>query len=227
MPRKNRPLDRTANHLRDTSIIVVACEDTHAVKQYFAKFRTRRIQYKFLPTEDGNSSPRAVIKRLDKYREEYAQEEGDELWVCIDADHWIHGNHQRELSQVLQECRQKGYGTAISNPCFEVWLLFHFADNDDKQLLEILGKPASATVSSKDRKLLRCAEVEKLLRKLAGNYNKTNVNRLNITANRVLKALGRAKRSDSGSGDVPNCPGSRVYKLIDSLIDRDAIDLGE
>ena len=87
MPRKHRPLDRASGAPRDTSIIVIACEDTHAVKQYFSKFRTRRVQYKVLPTTDCDSSPRAVIDRLNAYRSEYATEEHDELWICIDADH--------------------------------------------------------------------------------------------------------------------------------------------
>jgi hypothetical protein len=55
MPRKSRPLDRTTGLVRDSSIVVIACEDTHAVKQYFAKFRTRRVQFKVLPTEEGYS----------------------------------------------------------------------------------------------------------------------------------------------------------------------------
>lgn len=93
MPRKRRPLDRTSGVLRDASIVVIACEDTHAVKQYFAKFRAKRIQYMVLPTVDGNSSPRAVVERLNAYKEEYATEDGDELWICIDADHWVHGGH--------------------------------------------------------------------------------------------------------------------------------------
>jgi len=227
MPRKSRPLDRTAGVTRDTSIIVVACEDTHAVKQYFAKFRTRRIQYKILPTEDGKSSPRAVIQRLDKYRDDYAQEEGDELWICIDADHWIRGNHQRELSQVMQECRQKEYGIAISNPCFEVWLLLHFSDIDDKLLREVLEKPPSATVRSEDRDSLRCAEFENQLRKLPGGYNKSKVCMLSISGNQVIKAVERARGSDKSTGDIPDCPGTRVYKLIDALLHRDAIDVGE
>jgi hypothetical protein len=227
MPRKSRPLDRTAGVLRDASIIVVACEDTHATKQYFAKFRTRRIQYKVLPTEDNKSSPGAVIERLDRYRNDFAQEDGDELWVCIDADHWIHGNHQRELSRVLQECRQKEYGIAISNPCFEVWLLFHFTDIDDNLLRVILGKPPSSTVSSDDRDSLRCAEFEGQVRKHAGSYTKTKLSNLGLTVSQVKEATERARAGDSSTSDVPMCPGTRIYRLIDSLLNRDYIDLGE
>ena len=224
MPKKSRPLDRTSGAPRDTSIVVIACEDTHAVKQYFSKFRTRRVQYNILPTVDGDSSPRAVLERLDFYRSEFATEEHDELWICIDADHWIRGQHQREFSQMLQECRSKGYGVAISNPCFEVWLLMHFAEVDDSLLLELLGEEPSGVVTDDQRSSFRCDKFEARLRQAAGGYNKSNVARLRLTAEQVLQATERARRLD-GIGDVPNCPGTRVYKLIDALQQRDSIDL--
>jgi hypothetical protein len=224
MPRKSRPLDRTSGAPRDTSIVVIACEDTHAVKQYFAKFRTRRVQYKVLPTTDGNSSPQSVLKRLNEYKEEYATEVGDELWICIDADHWIRDQHQRELSRVLQECRSKGYGVAISNPCFEIWLLMHFSEVDDDLLLELLGEDPAGDLTDTQRASIRCDTFEKRLRDVAGGYNKSNVARLQITAQQVLKATERARRLD-GNSDVPNCPGTRVYKLIETLQRRDSIDL--
>lgn len=224
MPRKSRPLDRTSGALRDTSIVVIACEDTHAVKQYFSKFRTRRVQYKILPTVDGDSSPRAVMERLDFYRNEFATEKHDELWICIDADHWIRGQHQREFSQVLQESRSKGYAVAISNPCFEVWLLMHFAEVDDSLLLELLGEDPSGVVTDEQRLSLRCDKFEARLRQAAGGYSKSNVARIQLTVQQVLQATERARRLD-GTSDVPVCPGTRVYKLIDTLMQRDSIDL--
>lgn len=226
MPRKHRPLDRASGAPRDTSIIVIACEDTHAVKQYFSKFRTRRVQYKVLPTTDCDSSPRAVIDRLNAYRSEYATEEHDELWICIDADHWIRGTHQREFSQVLQECRSKGYGIAISNPCFEVWLLMHFMEVNDRLLLELIGEDTSSCLSDDQRASLRCDKFESRLRQEVGGYNKSNVARLPLTASQVLHAIDRARHADANAdSDVPTCPGTRLYKLLDTLRGRDSIDL--
>jgi hypothetical protein len=225
MPRKNRPLDRTTGVLRDSSIVVIACEDTHAVKQYFAKFRTRRVQYKVLPTEGGTSSPQSVIERLDLYRQEEQIGDGDELWICIDADHWIRGNHQRELADVLRQCRAKGYGIAISNPCFEVWLLLHFADINDGMLCELLGMDKSSQATPSDLLSLRCDKFEGKLRDIAGGYNKSNVARLPITAQQVLQAVERAIALDVDSGDIPSVPGTRAYKLISTLQRRDSIEL--
>ncbi len=224
MPRKSRPLDRTSGAPRDTDIIVIACEDTHAVKQYFAKFRTKRTQYKVLPTLDGKSSPRAVLERLNTYKAEYATEEGDELWICIDADHWIRGGHQAEFSQVLQDCHSKGYGIAISNPCFEVWLLMHFVEIDDAELCRILKRNSPEAVADDDKKSIRCDKIEARLRTCAGGYNKSNVARLSLTAEQVLHAIARARAVD-GTGDVPECPGTRVYLLVEKLQSRGSIEL--
>lgn len=225
MPRKKRPLDRTTGIERDASIVVVACEDTYAVKQYFAKFRTRRTQLTVLPTEDCRSNPRAVIERLHDHKRKYAQEEGDEFWFCIDADHWICGHHQRELSQVLQECRQKGYGIAISNPCFEVWLLLHFTEINDEIVLRMLGKNSSETVNIEELESLRCDSFVHELRNFAGQYNKSRVSALKLSAAQVRQATQRAQDRDTGNGDVPQVPGTRVYKLVESLLHRDSINL--
>lgn len=193
MPRKSRPLDRTTGLVRDSSIVVIACEDTHAVKQYFAKFRTRRVQFKVLPTEEGYSSPKAVVERLNRYRVEEQIGDEDELWICIDADHWIRGSHQRELAEVLRQCRSNGYGVAISNPCFEVWLLLHFVTIDDELLNTILGNAQNSTVSESDRQSIRCDGFEEHLRIVSGGYNKTNVGRLPITTLEVIQAMQRAR----------------------------------
>jgi len=226
MPRKSRPLERSDGAFRDSSIVVIACEDTHAVKQYFAKFRARRVQFRVLETDDGRSSPAAVIARLNKYCVDEQIGDEDELWMCIDADHWIRGNHQRELSQVLQECRNKGYGIAISNPCFEVWLLLHFIDVGDGLLSEMLGHASDQSITKAERSSIRCDKFESRLRAVAGGYNKSNVSRLSIEVSQVLEAIERARLLDDATSDVPICPGTRVYKLIDTLQQRDSIELG-
>jgi len=43
MPRRQRPLIRDSNMERDTSLIVIASEDTHAVERYFDRFKPRRV----------------------------------------------------------------------------------------------------------------------------------------------------------------------------------------
>jgi hypothetical protein len=207
MPRKPRPLDR-ASAERDASLIVIASEDTYAVEQYFRRFNVRRVQFKVLPTEDGRSSPEDVLVRLDEYKREYDIGEGDTLWLCTDTDHWAKPNHIGNLVRVLQECRQKEYGIAISNPCFELWLLLHFEDAAGLQ----------AGIS--------CEEVTRMLKKCRGGYTKGCCERLPLTGPGVEDAIGRARKMDADpSKDLPETPGTRVYRIVEALKQRDAIDL--
>jgi len=207
MPRKKRPLDRDSGVVRDASLVIIACEDTHAVKQYFARFRTRKVQFKVLPTQDGRSAPQEVLARLDRFKAETSIEDGDLFWVCIDTDHWVQANHIANLREVLQQCRQKGYDVAISNPCFELWLLLHFEEC-----------PNSAA--------LACSDVVVLLRRAAGGYQKSKCARLAINPSQVHQAVTRAKSIDLDPDDIlPKFPATRIYRLIEILRNRDAIRL--
>ncbi len=85
--RKKRPLDRSTSVVRDASLIVIASEDKYAVRQYFEFFRSTKIQFKVLETQDGKSAPEHVLTRLDEYMKEFDIGDGDEFWLVSDCDH--------------------------------------------------------------------------------------------------------------------------------------------
>lgn len=205
MPRKPRPLNRDQGVFRDASLIVIASEDTDAVMNYFAQFRVKRVQFKVLPTQDGKSSPDAVAKRLDQFRSEYATEENDQFWYCGDTDHWVKKSHIGNLTRVLQHCRQSNYRTAISNPCFELWLLLHYKDLD----VEI---PSNYS------------EIASQLAPAAGGYNKKNGCANKPTSQMVHDAVKRAKDL-SNESEIFSKVGSTVYLIVEELIQREAISL--
>ncbi len=206
MPRKKRPLERDNGVVRDASLVVVASEDTHAVKQYFGRFRPRRVQFRVLETEDGRSSPPDVMGRLDKFKDEFQIREDDQLWVCFDTDHWVEPGHIQNLAETIRLCKQKGYRLAISQPCFELWLLLHFVD----------FVPTGQ---------LNCSEVVTLLRQVVGGYQKSQVHRLPIDSDKVLQAVLRAKGIDTTVEPIPSSPSTRVYLLIEELLAREDITL--
>jgi len=49
-------------------------------------------------------------------------EQNDEVWAVFDRD-----EHSR-VYDAMQRCEKAGVGVALSNPCFEVWLILHFID---------------------------------------------------------------------------------------------------
>ncbi len=48
----------------------------------------------------------------------------DSVWVVFDRD-----DHP-SITQALAEVHAAGIGIAYSNPCFEIWLIYHFADHN-------------------------------------------------------------------------------------------------
>lgn len=203
MPRKRRALNRDTGVLRDASLVVIASEDTYAVKQYFERMQVRRVQVEVIATDDCRSSPKHVMKRLDDFRKENATEPGDQFWVCIDKDRWAGPSHIANLVEVLRECRTKGYSVTISSPCFELWLLLHFED-------------VTADIP------LSCKQIVQRLRDVAGGYAKNCCARLPIDLPMVHDAVSRAANLDTGE-DIPPVIGSRVYKIVETIGKRESL----
>jgi hypothetical protein len=197
--RKKRPIQRSEERTRDATLVVIASEDRFAVKQYFDLFHSTRIQFHVLETEDGKSSPEHVMARLEKYLDEYSVGAGDQFWLVLDTDHWIEGSHLPNLVEVVKRCRQKGISVALSNPCFELWLLLHFADF-----------PAESR--------LTCVQIGELIRAKTVTYNKTKVFNLPITQSRVSEAIGRARERFNPQDMIPTEPQTGVHLIIDDLM---------
>lgn len=206
MPRKKRPLERGNEFVRDAILIVIASEDEFAVELYFERFRTSRLKFRVLPTNDGRSSPQDISNRLDEFRAEFSLNEDDQLWFCGDVDHWAQPNHIPNLTAVLQHCRQCRYQVALSNPCFELWILLHFVDQPS-----IPEAP--------------CSGIAAELRQAAAGYSKSGGCGSPLTTDMVHDAIRRAKTLDTDPSDIPARPMTRVYRIVEELLKRQAIEL--
>lgn len=70
----------------------------------------------------GGFVPMSLVRRARKEAKANRRARGegfDEIWCVFDRDE--HPN----LEQAMREARDSGVCTALSNPCFEVWLLLH------------------------------------------------------------------------------------------------------
>jgi len=127
MPRKNRPYKRGEPH-RDARLFVIACEGKRE-KLYFEALVREALRVKIrvlAPTdeEDGKSAPNWVFQRAKAYVEEYGLQEDDQLWLVMDVDRWGEDN----LRDIAKECQErKSWNIALSNPCFELWLILHIS----------------------------------------------------------------------------------------------------
>lgn len=186
---------------RDAKLIILATEGTVTEPHYFSMFTTygdeffnpkvRRIDVLETPGKDesggGESAPPHVINRLLDYIKENDIKEDDKLWLVLDVDRW---KKQGVLGPVIAAAHAKGILVAISNPCFEVWLLCHFIDN-----LSEIGTLRSA------------------VRNNLGNV-KSKFD-LSVYKDQVRRAVDVARNSSGGSDpNIPDKFGSYVYKVI-------------
>jgi hypothetical protein len=112
--------------------ILIVCEG-HATEPDY--FRSLRHELRAGPIDikinDESGVPKTVVERaveLKKDAERTAKREKDsnrrydEVWCVFDVD--THPN----LPAALQQVAANGIHVALSNPCFELWILLHFED---------------------------------------------------------------------------------------------------
>ncbi len=203
--RRKRPLDRKAKPVRDASLVVIASEDKYAVRQYFDFFESTRIQFRVLEAQDGKSAPEHVLNRINEYIDEFEIGEGDTFWLVCDCDHWVEPNHIQNLTQVVRQCRQKGIQVALSNPCFDLWLLLHFTEYPAEDVLA-------------------CNEVAGRLRAAVGGYDKTKVYNLPIDDAKVSAAVQRASDM-TPMLEIPTRVQTAVHLIIQSLVQKRIISI--
>jgi len=198
--------------LRDSRLIIIAAEGEETEKKYFEglkeNYENPRVHVEVLDRLEASSDPAKVLRRLDKFRSDYnLRRDYDELWLVIDVDRW--GN--QKLSLVSQQCVQKHYRLAVSNPSFEIWLILH-VHSLDAYSPEI---QAELIANKKEGKRTR---LEQELLALLGSYNKTNPD-MNYFAPRVFDAISNARNADKNlENRWPNGLGTRVYLLAEEIV---------
>lgn len=197
---KKRPLDRESQTFRDDRLIIIACDDTYAPKQYFSFFKIPRLQIVVIEAPNGQSSSNHVLQRLD----EFSYEEDDERWLVLDTDHNISGTHQKTFTATLQAAKQKNINVALSRSCFEIWLLFHYLTAEE---IAPLGT---------------AKEVEQKLKGVLGAYDKTKLQFKDFPIHKLKEAITLSKAHDLtvGGGDIPTSTTTRVYKIWESIFNR-------
>jgi hypothetical protein len=146
-----------------------------------------------------SSSPQAVLKKMKKRLEQASLKNDDEAWLVIDKDQW----QDEQIRQLYNWSQEKpNYHLAVSNPCFELWLLLHF-DNGD----------GCATTKH---------DCEFKLKQYDSNYDK-NI-RTNLYEPHIADAVANAKRRDNQTKHKwAQTPGvTDVYHFVEHICKADS-----
>lgn len=215
MPREREELFRDSNSIEKEKIIVLAFEGNDTERIYFEDFKSS-VKYNdeliFLhllnrPKDDTNSAPNHVFKKLKKEaKDEFNFANNDELWMIIDTDRW------KNIPQIVNDCEIEGnMFVAVSNPCFEFWLLMHiknikeYSENELKLILE--NKKVTKSKNYVDTKIVE----------ILGSYNKTNPKPEQFFPT-VEKAITQAKELNYLDEAYPKQLGSHIYKLMEKIL---------
>ena len=126
---------------RDSRKIYIYCEGNRREYDYFRFFRglSSNVNIIAIPSKDGKTDPSKLMEAAktdffgsDDRNATFALDvkQKDMVWFAIDTDDW--GSKIGELRDFCmlrnKEVDSDVWNVAQSNPCFEIWLYYHFFD---------------------------------------------------------------------------------------------------
>lgn len=160
---------------RERAHLLVVCGGEKTEADYFAGLK--QLCRARVTVKSKGDSPLKLVGYAARLRDQY-REEFDEVWCVVDV--------------AKAEADKLGVELAISNPCFEFWLLLHFRDPCG---------PAKA-----------CKEIAGHLKKCLDCYDKTQLNFAHF-AEKVPVAVERARKIDPAGN-----PSTGVWRLVDKFM---------
>jgi hypothetical protein len=198
-PRRNRDRKpgRRAPFRDPKPVILIVCEGKRTEPEYLKGFvtacRNPRVRIEVVA---GRGDPKSLVE-IAKRREQAAKDEArrerddnlafDSVWCVFDMD-----DHP-QIAAARQMAQRDGIQLAVSNPCFELWLLLHFRDHPGMQ---------------------HRAVVRKLLEEFVPGFNKGVV--YGTYADGYQDAVSRATQMDAtadAQGERGRNPSTDVYRL--------------
>lgn len=133
---------------RDAHKIYIVCEGKGTEPSYFAFFEglSSNLQVVTIPPTDGTDPLKLMVRAKQLFMGDFREftveyEHGDTVWFVVDTDTW---EKEGKIAPLRHFCRQNNaaipleydeikaysaWNVAQSNPCFEIWLYYHFYEN--------------------------------------------------------------------------------------------------
>jgi RloB-like protein len=196
------PRRRSASTSAQLPELLIFLEGARTEEGYFVHFwREHRSTVRIRIDPSKGSSPATLVDLAVREKKRQAREAKrsggrayDEIWCVFDVD------QHPGLAQAIQRAREHDIEVAVSNPCFELWLILHHQD----QTAHI----ERGSAQSLAKRLLGCGKIlsSDALAALYESYD---------DARRRAEELDRKHLGD-GSPARSN-PSSEAWKLVQSM----------
>ncbi|MFD8992217.1 RloB family protein [Streptomyces goshikiensis] len=125
-------MQRAGSSRSEQRRFLIYCEGECTEDQYFKGLKR---ELKSLPVTiclgGDHGEPKSLVRSAIKHKERAAKSAADrrtpydEVWCVVDVEA---PSPHPSLDEALKLARQAGVNMALSNPCFELWLLLHLKD---------------------------------------------------------------------------------------------------
>lgn len=179
-----------AAHREIKKRLLVVCGGARTEKDYLEALKDHyRVSTVTVKVRTETRSPLHVVNTAaDLFAD--AKEDFDECWAVFDVDDF-------DVAESIRVARRRDVSLAISNPCFEYWLLLHFCKH--------VGHLAEyKTVRNKIKAHLP-------------NYDKAGI-RIGDYLGGVNDAVDRARKRDENQPPPGINPNTAVWKIVKQMI---------
>ncbi len=133
--KKRFSLDRKTETTLPYARFVIFCEGANTEPAYLHAYKDTltRVLLK-LKIEGGAGGPKTLAEKAIRFKKGLRTSSGrgasssfekdDRVWVVFDRDEHL------KVKETFDNCQGARVGVAYSNPCFELWLTFHYEDFD-------------------------------------------------------------------------------------------------
>lgn len=120
--------------------IFIAFEGSNDEKDYFNEIKNSipnrfkaLLELIIVEQNEGDtlSAPQHILERLDKklrLEKNQIKKTKDLAFLIMDRDRYFSNSHCRATSNVIQQCKQKGFRFLCNTPSFDLWILLHYKD---------------------------------------------------------------------------------------------------
>lgn len=142
--------------------------------------------------------PLTLVRLARKYQKQNKNKRNpdyDEIWCIFDVD------EHPDMEQAIQEARDSDINVAISNPCFELWLVLHYQDqtrNVGRHTIQSQAKELGITDG----------------KKITAEAQKDLLDRYNEAKTRAKQLESKHEGDDSEYWENPS---SQVWRFVDRL----------
>jgi hypothetical protein len=182
-------------------VLLLSLEDEESARIYFTELgRLHRDRISVVFARHLGTDPENVVEAARRTAEATP---ADEVWCVFDTEGPQHPARAPQARRALARARDLAYHCAVSNPCFEYWLLLHFVNSV--------------------RSYPECKVVARELREHVPNYDKGRL-RFDDFRERIGDAQQRARNNDQtrcqalDRGPVDCHPCTQVYLLVERFL---------